>query len=156
MEIVKDPDKTLSTKSEEIVEIDDKIKDLIKKMWKVLSGVEGVGLAAPQIGVNLKISVIGFEPTESQLKKNPDLKPIKKMVIINPKILWSSKETIVEKEGCLSVEGKEIVVPRFEKIHVEYLDENGEKKKLKARGYFARVIQHEIDHLNGYTIRHYE
>jgi peptide deformylase len=156
IQIVKSPNKTLSTRSKEVGAVNDEVRDLIAKMWDKLSTIDGVGLAAPQIGVNLKVAVIGFEPTKEQIKKNPQLRPVPKMVIINPKIIHCSKQMGVEKEGCLSVESKEIAVPRYEKIIVEYLDESGKTKKLKARGYLARIIQHEIDHLEGRVITHYE
>ncbi len=156
MEIVKSPSKILSTKSQEVTKIDDNIRDLVKQMFEKLSTIEGVGLAAPQIGKNLKITVIGFQPTPEQVKKNPLLKPIPRLVLINPQIIYCSKKVGVEKEGCLSVGAKEIAVPRYEKIVVQFQDEFGKNKKLKARGYLARIIQHEVDHLEGRIITHYE
>lgn len=156
MEIVKSPSKILFTKSQEVTKIDDSVRDLVKQMLEKLSTIEGVGLAAPQIGKNLRITVIGFQPTEEQIKKNPSLKPIPKLVLINPQIIYHSKQMAVEKEGCLSVGNKEIAVPRYDKIVVQFQDEFGKKQKLKARGYLARIIQHEVDHLEGRTITYYE
>lgn len=156
MEIVKSPDKILFARSKEVVEIGDTVRDLVKKMFEKLSNIEGVGLAAPQIGKSLRITVIGFEPTQAQIQKNPLLRPIPKIAFINPDITSKSKQMTVEKEGCLSVGEKEVAVPRHEKIIVEYQDEIGKKRKLKARGYLARIIQHEIDHLEGRLITYYE
>ncbi len=156
MEIIKSPNKILSTKSADIEQIDQSVRDLASAMYEMLSGVDGVGLAAPQIGQNIRLAVIGFEPTPAQLKKNPDLQNVPKIVLINPKITWQSKETTIEKEGCLSCGNTEIEVPRYKKVHIEHLDLDGKKCKIKARGYLARVMQHEIDHLEGKLITDYK
>lgn len=156
MEIVKSPNKILFAKSKDVVEIGDSVRDLVKEMFEKLSTVEGVGIAAPQIGKSLRITVIGFEPTQAQIEKNPLLRAIPKIALINPYITSKSKQMTVEKEGCLSVGEKEVAIARHEKIVVEYQDETGRKRKLKARGYLARVIQHEVDHLEGRLITYYE
>jgi len=156
MKIVTYPEKVLQNRTKDIGKIDKKVRDLIPKMWKGLEESKGVGLAAPQIGVNLNIAVIGFDPTPEQLEKDPSLKPIPHMVLINPKVTWSQKGEKIEKEACLSVPQKEVMVPRPSKIHLEFLDESGKRRKLKAKGLMARVIQHELDHLNGKLIVNYE
>jgi len=155
MKIVEQPDKILKKKTRQIEKIDEDLIELIENMWPALEQAKGVGLAAPQIGKSISLAIVGFEPTEEMLKKNPGLKSIPKTVLINPKIIWSSLDKSVEKEGCLSCGKTEIDVPRYKKIHVEHLDEKGRRKKLKARGYFSRVLQHEIDHLNGILITDY-
>jgi len=155
MEIVKLPQKILRKKARDVTGVDSTVITLIAKMKKTLKKCGGVGLAAPQIGSDLNIAVIGFTPSEEELKKNPNLESIPKITMINPKITWAAKDFGTRREGCLSAE-KEVDVPRFKKIHIKYLDESGKKKKIKARGYLARVIQHEIDHLKGKLITDYQ
>jgi len=150
------PDPILSQKTQDVKKITRATHALIARLWKTLEKQEGVGLAAPQIGKPVNIAVVHFEPSKEQLEKDPGLKPIPKTVLINPKIIWKSKDTTIGKEGCLSVPHLEADVPRAKKIHVEYLDENGKKQKIKARGFFSRVLQHEIDHLHGKKIIDYQ
>jgi len=155
MEIVKLPQQVLKQKTQNITEFNEELRALSAKMFVDMEKSEGLGLAAPQIGISKNIAVIGYTPTEAKKKKYPDLVEIPKTVLVNPKITWKSKEYSLEKEGCLSIPEIEYDVPRAKKIHVEYFDENGNRKKLKAKGFLARVIQHEIDHLNGTTISDY-
>jgi peptide deformylase len=156
MEIIKLPNKVLTSKSSEVVKVDDHVRDLVRQMREKLLTLDGVGLAAPQVGISLQIAIIGFNPTQEQIKKNPSLKPIPELTLINPAIISKSSQMTVEKEGCLSVGSKEVAVPRHEKIVIEFLDEQSNKRKLKARGYLARIIQHEMDHLRGRLITYYE
>lgn len=156
MEIIKAPNPILTKPSKDVEKVDAKITKLIEDMYETLGGQEAVGLAAPQIGQSIRLAVIGFEPTKEQLKKNPDLERVPRMVFINPRLTYKSKDKNVEKEGCLSVSAESIAVPRCSKIHVEFLDEKGKKTKTKARGYLARIIQHEVDHLEGKLITDYK
>lgn len=156
MTFVDQESEILNTPSQLVTTFDQALRENIRKIREEHRIGSGVGLAAPQVGINQRIAVIGFEPTEAQLKKNPDIIRIEEVVLINPKIVWHSGDQKVEKEGCLSIKDSSFDVPRYQKIHVEFQDENGAKKKLKARGYFARVLQHEIDHLNGLTIKRFE
>lgn len=158
MKIIQAPSKILKKKSEPVEKIGQDILKLIEEMWQTLNEVKGVGLAAPQISKSISLAIIGFEPTSEMIKKNPELKrkSIPKIVFINPKIVWRSQDKSTEKEGCLSCEKVEVDVPRFKKIHVEFQNEKTKRQKIKARGYLARVIQHEIDHLNGRLITDYE
>lgn len=148
-------DKVLNSTCQDVVNFDDDFQDNLKKIVEWNKKLHGVGLAAPQIGIPYKIAVIGFEPTEDEIRKKPDIIRIEQMVLVNPRITWHSNELATEKEGCLSIEGETFDVPRYQKIHLEYQDETGKKKKIKARGYLARVIQHETDHLYGLTIGRY-
>ena len=155
-EITSSTNPILSTPAQEVGEINDETRKTIQTMWKVHAEKNALGLAAPQIGISLKIAVVGYEPTEAHLKKDPDLKSIPKFVLINPKVVWHPEKAKVQKEACLSVPDEEVGVPRYEKIHIEYQDEAGKKCRLKARGLTARIIQHEIDHLEGKTILSYK
>ncbi len=155
IKIVKDPDPILRKKTKNVEKIDARLLDLIGEMRKTIE-TKGVGLAAPQVGKSLNFSVIGFAPSEEQLKKDPDLIAIPKIVLINPCITWKSKDITVEKEGCLSIDKIELSVPRHKKVHIKYQDLKMKRQTIKARGYLARVLQHETDHLQGKLITDYK
>ena len=133
-EIRIDGDPILRKKSKEVTEITDRIKILLDDMVETMYHAEGVGLAAPQIGILRRIVVIDIGDG-----------PIK---IINPEIIEKDGE-IVGVEGCLSVPGISGDVPRPEKIKVKYLDVDGNEQIIDAEGPLARVYCHEIDHLDG-------
>ena len=147
MKIIQNPDPILRKKAEKIEKIDAEIKKIIVKMKKIIrSSPAAVALAAPQIGINKAIVATGFKPKEKDVEAIPEL------CLINPKIIKSSVEIIKDEEGCLSLMDKEEIrgnVERAKEIEVEALDEKGKSQKIKARDFFARVLQHEIDHLNG-------
>lgn len=146
MKIIQNPNKILRRKTEKVGKVDSEIKDIIAKMKKVLSkSTAAVALAAPQIGITKRIVVTGFKPKEK------DAEIIPQLCLINPKIIKSSAETIKNEEGCLSLMDEEIrgEVIRAKKIILEAMDEKEKIQKIKAEGFFARVLQHEIDHLNG-------
>lgn len=105
---------------------------------------QGVGLAANQIGKDLALFVI--DGKLAQESKAPD-------VYINPEITEYSKDQDEMEEGCLSIPGYYVQVKRAKKIKIKFIDENGGKIKLKTRGFLARVLQHETDHLSGLTIK---
>lgn len=156
MKIIKQPDPVLTKKAKPVERVDAKVKKLVNDMFETLAGQDAVGLAAPQVGESISLAIIGFTPTQEQLKENPDLETVPKAVFINPRLCFFSKDRNIGKEGCLSVPHKVIAIARYTKVHVEFLDKNGKKTKLKARGYLARVIQHEIDHLEGKLITDYQ
>lgn len=128
-------DPVLRKESEEVKEINEDILKLINDMAETMYDAPGVGLAAPQIGVNKRIFVID---TDGVLKK-----------VINPVFLENSNETEDEEEGCLSVPGIYKKVKRPKKVKVKYLNEKGEEVIEEAEGLYARALQHENDHLNG-------
>jgi len=111
--------------------------DIINDMTELMYQSNGVGLAAPQVNLNMKLIVI-------DAKDGSGLH-----VLINPKIISKSIRTDVQEEGCLSIPGVFGMVKRFRKVTVEYLDQNGVKQILKAPPFLSRVIQHESDHLDG-------
>lgn len=119
--------------------IDERILDLIKDMRKIMLKLDGVGLAACQIGKNIRLFVV-----------NPDLS--KKWVFINPEILKISKKTDIAEEGCLSLPGIFLPIKRARSLKIKALDENGKEFELKAKELLARVIQHETEHLDGILI----
>ncbi len=110
----------------------------------------GVAIAAPQIGVALRIFIVGGPVFASRKKEDYDSKKHPDQVFVNPKILKISKKTKIGDEGCLSVPGKYgTKVLRNDKVTISYYDEKGKKHERGASGFLARVFQHEIDHLNG-------
>jgi len=130
------------------------IRKLIADMRETMNDAPGVGLAAPQIGQSLQIAVI--EDREEWLKDVPleqlaerERRPVPFHVIINPKITESSGGEVEFFEGCLSLRGFAAIVPRARRVRVECLDERGERQIIKAAGWYARILQHEIDHLLG-------
>jgi len=133
--------KDFSILTKPCVAVKDKIsKKVILEMKEVLRSSHGVGLAAPQVGLNIRLILC---------KDNPDSEKI--YVLLNP--LITEKEGLgIDVEGCLSIPNLEVDVPRQTKIKVTYLDVNMNKKNIIAENYFARVLQHEIDHLDGKLI----
>jgi peptide deformylase len=132
----------------------DAIRKLIADMRETMYEAPGVGLAAPQVGRSLQIAVL--EDREDWLKEVPaeqlaerERRPFPFQVIVNPRIVESSKEQAEFFEGCLSLPGFSAIVPRARRVRVECLDENGRPKVIEASGWHARILQHEIDHLLG-------
>ena len=129
------------------------IQRLIADMRETMYDAPGVGLASPQVGLSLALAVIEDKQeyvrdlTHEQISER-ERHSVPFHVIINPKITQTSgtKEFY---EGCLSLAGFMAVVPRAEHVRVECLDENGQPKSIEASGWYARILQHEIDHLNG-------
>ena len=147
MEITKIPNKLLAKKMEKIAIDNIKsglYKDLISNMRVAMVENNGVGLAANQAGKDLSIFVIDKKLAE---KNNvPD-------AFINPEITEYSREREETEEGYLSIPDYWVPIKRAKKIKIKFIDENGTKQKIKARGFLARVLQHETDHLNGLTIK---
>lgn len=136
------PSPSLQTPSKKIGDI--KIaQKLIPDMIETMLAEGGIGLAAPQIGQNIRLAVINKEADKSLSDH---------LVIINPKIFSASREMEESKEGCLSIPGVEVKVMRHKKIKVRFLDKSGQEQKLKATGLLSQVFQHEIDHLDGILI----
>ena len=144
MQIVKYPNKILSQRLKEVKGITPEIRELISAMRQKMIESQGVGLAANQVGQDLAIFVIDKKLAEENGVSD---------VYINPEITEYSKDTTEMEEGCLSLPEYWTSVSRAKKIKVKALDENGKKIKIKARGFLARVIQHETDHLNGLLIK---
>jgi peptide deformylase len=130
------------------------IQDLISSMHETLRDAPGVGLAAPQVGVPIQLAIIEDLPEywreipESELKAR-DRRAVAFHVIVNPRIAQMNDLNVDFFEGCLSLNGFTAIVPRASDITVECLDECGEPKVIQASGWYARILQHEIDHLNG-------
>jgi peptide deformylase len=118
---------------------------LIADMFDTMHAANGVGLAAPQIGVNLQLVIYGFKENQ----RYPDAPAVPETVLINPVLTPLSDEMDEQFEGCLSVPGLRGVVPRYTRLHYEGVDRFGEPIVRDADGFHARVVQHEVDHLLG-------
>jgi len=131
-------DKILRKRAKKVRKVDKEIKQLIVDMAQTMAKEQGIGLAAPQVGVLRRVIVI-----------HGDFKGQRILGLINPKIIKKSKKTEKDMEGCLSFPGIFLEIKRAKEVEVKGLDINGKKIKLKAKGLLARVLQHEIDHLDG-------
>ncbi len=118
---------------------------LISDMFETMHALNGAGLAAPQIGVNLRLVIFGF----SSSPRYPDADAVPETVLINPVITFIGDEQEDGWEGCLSVPGLRGVVPRYRSLRYQGFDQFGKVIERNASGFHARVVQHECDHLDG-------
>ena len=142
LDIVKDPDPVLRKKAIKVRRADDGIRQLANDMFETMLDAPGVGLAAPQVGKSLRLIVVHVPEDEEDGTKETSLK------LLNPEIVKSFGSQLGP-EGCLSIPGWAGDVERFMNITVKATDMNNRPVRLKAEGYLARVLQHEIDHLDG-------
>ena len=133
-------EETLRTPANRIVKVDESIRKLAKDMLITMYSAKGIGLAAPQVGVQKRIMVIDLNFEDPNASPN---------VFINPEIISTSASLDTYEEGCLSIPGVYLNVVRPSSIKLSFRDEMGRPKKMNADGLLARCIQHEIDHLNG-------
>jgi peptide deformylase len=138
LKIVKVPDPILETKTALVKEVTPEILNLVRDMIDTCRKAQGIGLAAPQIGKSLRVCIINLE--------HLGLPPF---ALVNPKIVKKSWKKIEMEEGCLSIPGLFGLVKRPVKVTVEAMNIEGNKTKFEADGILSRVIQHELDHLDG-------
>jgi peptide deformylase len=131
----------LRKKTRKVTKIDDKFIQLVQNMFYTMRKANGVGLAAPQIGLDYALTVIDVSSVEGEEEEKP-------LILINPKVIDSHGEIVIE-EGCLSIPTVRWEVERPEKVYIEYQDLDLNKKNIELDGFMGRVSQHEIDHLNG-------
>ena len=131
------PDPVLRVPTTEVTEFDDELEALVERMSSIMSDAHGIGLAAPQLGLRLRMFV--FQPEDGPAE-----------AVVNPTITWSSPETDVDEEGCLSL-GDSVRVPvrRPVAVKVDAQTATGEPRTWELDDYYSRVFQHEIDHLDG-------
>jgi|SaaInl7_200m_RNA_FD_contig_21_1785129_length_598_multi_9_in_0_out_0_1 peptide deformylase len=139
------PEKSLMEKSTQIDLIDDEIRTLIEDMGETMFDAQGVGLAAPQIGVNKRVIVYDIRAGKS----DDDGSENKFRALINPEIIEAQGSVISEKEACLSVPDYRADVKRYDTVTVKAMDIESNPLEFKAEGLFSVILQHEIDHLNG-------
>lgn len=136
------PDPRLKVKAKPVETVDDAIRTLMSDMLETMYANDGMGLAATQVGVDKRVIVI-------DLNAGDEGAPPLVMKLANPEVLWTSQETLVEYESCISVPNQYGAVERPAKVKVRYLDESNTQAEFETDGLLAQCIQHEIDHLDG-------
>lgn len=134
------PDPVLKTKARPVTAADaDRVRGLVPRLFATMYQAPGIGLAAPQVGVGLRVAVVDVMPDE---KPSP-------ITLINPEVIARSEELATREEGCLSLPGQYADVTRPARVTVRYSDETGARRQIEAEGLLAACMQHEIDHLDG-------
>ncbi len=134
------PDPVLKTKCKPVAAVDDEVRRLVDDMFATMYAAPGVGLAAPQIGVEKRVIVVDVAGKDE---------PPQPIALINPEIVWQSEDTQVYEEGCLSLPEMYADVERPAQVKVRYLDRDGAKQEIEGDGLLAVCLQHEIDHIDG-------
>ena len=142
LNILHDGDEILKRLSCSVI-LDDGVREFIESMKETMIDAKGIGLAAPQVGRNIRVIVVKLQYGDIQ-------------EMINPTIKWYSDHVVKVEEGCLSIPGKYIELIRPSKISVSFQDLSGKYKRWKLKSLEARVVQHEIDHLDGILMTDYE
>src|SRR4030043_1981428 len=143
LDIVTLPQAVLRRKAHKVSDFGPNLQALVDDMVETMRQAPGVGLAAPQVGESSRLIVVEYGDDEN------DEIPPKLYVMANPEITRTSQETLVGTEGCLSVPGVQGDVERFVAVTVKGLNRQGRPMTVKAKGWLARIFQHEIDHLDG-------
>ena len=143
LEIRFDPDPVLRQKAKRLKSFDANLRKLASDMFETMHANNGVGLAAPQIGQPIRLLVAEYVPDKKEDERGF------KVALCNPEIVKASEETFSDYEACLSIPGWAGEVPRHVSVVVKAQTPEGKEVRIKAEDYFARVLQHEIDHLNG-------
>jgi len=138
-EILVYPDPFLARKALPVAAVDDRVRALIRDMFETMYAAEGVGLAAPQVGVGKRVIVVDVSPVDETIAP---------VAVVNPEIV-ERKGSVTGVEGCLSVPGVQGGVCRAETGEVRGQDEQGRPVRIRAAGILSRALQHEIDHLDG-------
>ncbi len=141
--IVTLPNPILRKKARKVTDFGPELQSLIEDMIETMQDAPGVGLAAPQVNVPLRLFVAEWGDDEDEEA------PKQLYVLVNPEIKRLSQETVIGVEGCLSIPGIVGEVERAREVTVQAQNRHGQKMKLKAQGWLARILQHETDHLNG-------
>lgn len=148
--LVKAPDPVLKKKADPVEKVDDGMRSLMDGMLKIMYEDQGVGLAAPQVGISKRVIVMDLKE-EGDLGKGLSY-PI---YMANPEFLYRSEESVLAEEGCLSLPGESVEVERPKRIKVKFLNYQGKEEILDLSDWPARVVQHEVDHLNGILLVDY-
>jgi peptide deformylase len=143
LDIITLPDRKLRMKSAPVERVDDDLRKLMDSMLETMYEAPGIGLAAIQVNVPRRVVTIDVAQREDETAK-PD-----PLFLVNPEIVWSSDETAVAEEGCLSIPEYFAEVERPASVRVTYIDREGRTRELDAEGVLAVCLQHEIDHLDG-------
>ncbi len=152
------PDPRLNQKSQDVLEVNEEIKECMDRLLATIHANEGIGISAVQVGMMKRIVVIDIDGVHEKMKQNdiPKMHGGKPLYMINPEVIEKSQETDTIDEGCMSVPSVYISVTRPAEITVKYLDYNGAEQVMKVeKGLLSACIQHEIDHTNGVIILDY-
>ncbi|MDP2957450.1 MAG: peptide deformylase [Longimicrobiales bacterium] len=142
-EIVLLGDPVLRRPAEDVTSFDDGLRALVRDLFETMYHAEGIGLAAPQVGVSKRVMVVDLRREDE---------PSARVAMVNPTVTWESDEVEKEAEGCLSIPGIEDLVIRPWAVKVEGVDPRGRPVVIEADELFARALQHEVDHLDGILI----
>ena len=141
------PDAQLRLVSKPVEAVTSEVRTLVEDMFETMYDAPGIGLAAIQIGVPLRVVTIDLSKPEAKEGEEPE--PRKPQVFINPQVTWSSEEFSAYEEGCLSIPEYYEEVERPAQVKVRYMDLDGRTQEVAADGLLATCLQHEIDHLDG-------
>ena len=133
-------DPVLRTEADPVEIFDEELRALVRDMFETMYLAEGIGLAAPQVGVSRRVLVVDLRREDQ---------PDRRVALVNPRVVWASDETDKQPEGCLSIPGLEEVVERPWAVRIEGFDPEGNEVVVEAEELFSRALQHEIDHLDG-------
>ncbi len=131
----------LRNRAREVEVFDEELTALVRDMFETMVAAEGAGLAAPQVGVPLRVFVADV--------REEDREKIRRLALVNPTLVWEGEEEARASEGCLSIPGVSEVVARPAEVAIEAMDPGGRPVRVEGDGLLARVLQHELDHLNG-------
>ena len=143
------PNPVLYRRAQAIKVFDSNLQQLVDEMLLVMRQASGMGLAAPQIGKSVRVAIVEFKPKEKDKTDHPTV-PL--TVLVNPKIIHHSRQVTVTEEGCLSLPKINLEIERFAEIELIYQDIEGRRQRMRAQDLVSRMIQHEVDHLNGILI----
>jgi peptide deformylase len=142
-EIITNPNPTLRRKARKVTDFGPELQTLIDDMVETMRAAPGVGLAAPQVAESVQVITVEYSDEDQEDA------PTRLFTLVNPRITRSSSETVIGAEGCLSIPGIVGEVERYEAITVKAHNRHGQPVTIKAKGWLARIFQHEIDHLEG-------
>jgi len=145
----------LRQEAEPVEENTDELQALIDNMIETMRNAAGIGLAAPQVGRTERLFVIDVTPMATQMEDDGEPVPPQPMVLINPEIVEEGETTVDMEEGCLSIPEVREAVTRPERVRMRYRDRDFEQQEIEAGSILARVLQHELDHLDGVLFTDY-
>lgn len=145
----------LREETEPVEEDSEALQSLIDDMIETMHNASGIGLAAPQVGRTERLFVVDVTPMANDMAEDDEPVPPQPMVFINPEIVEESASTVDLEEGCLSIPEVQEVVTRPERVRMRYLDRNFEPQEIETGSVLARVLQHELDHLDGVLFTDY-
>lgn len=151
LQVLAEPNDILRKKSSPVERVDNSIRKLMDDMLETMYDDKGIGLAANQVGVLKRVIVLDLQDSDDE-ERPEGFYPL---YMANPVIVESSKDLVEADEGCLSVPGQVVTVSRAASVKIQYIDYNDTPKELFAQGWLARVVQHEVDHLDGKLVIDY-